>query len=55
MHLKKNFDDLEVLKDIPSQTVVIFNVTGFEIAVKTDYKTGRSTIKDKNKKKDNKY
>ncbi|WP_024859854.1 DNA polymerase III subunit delta [Ruminococcus flavefaciens] len=41
---------IEVLKDIPSQTVVIFNVTGFEIAVKTDYKTGKSTIKDKNKK-----
>ena len=41
---------LEVLKDIPPQTVVIFNVTGFEIAVKSDYKTGRSTIKDKNKK-----
>ena len=40
----------EVLKDIPSQTVVIFNVTGFEIAVKTDYKTGKSIIKDKNKK-----
>lgn len=41
---------LEALKDIPSQTIVIFNVTGFELSVKTDYKTGRSTIKDKNKK-----
>lgn len=41
---------VEVLKDIPSQTVVIFNVTGFEISVKNDYKTGKSIIKDKNKK-----
>ncbi|SFW13185.1 DNA polymerase III subunit delta [Ruminococcus flavefaciens] len=41
---------VEVLKDIPEQTVVIFNVTGFEISVKTDYKTGKSIIKDKNKK-----
>ncbi|MBP5378198.1 MAG: DNA polymerase III subunit delta [Ruminococcus sp.] len=41
---------IEVLKDIPSQTIVIFNVTGFEIAAKTDYKTGKSIIKDKNKK-----
>lgn len=40
----------EALNDIPGQTVVIFNVTGFEIDVKTDYKTGRSIIKDKNKK-----
>ncbi len=41
---------LEAIKEIPSQTVVIFNVTGFEIAVKSDYKTGKSIIKDKNKK-----
>ncbi|SHM32319.1 DNA polymerase III subunit delta [Ruminococcus flavefaciens] len=41
---------METLKDIPPQTVVIFNVTGFEIAVKSDFKTGRSVIKDKNKK-----
>lgn len=41
---------LAVLKDIPPQTVVIFNVTGFEIKVQRDYKTGRNTIKDKNKK-----
>ena len=41
---------MEAIKDIPSQTVVIFNVTGFEIAVKSDYKTGKSTIRDKNKK-----
>ena len=41
---------MEVLKEIPSQTVLIFNVTGFEIGLKTDYKTGKSTVKDKNKK-----
>ncbi len=41
---------MEALKDIPPQTVVIFNVTGFEIAVKADFKTGKSIIKDKNKK-----
>ncbi|MCR4640005.1 DNA polymerase III subunit delta [Ruminococcus sp.] len=41
---------VDVLKDIPEQTVVIFNVTGFEINVKTDFKTGKSIIKDKNKK-----
>ena len=27
---------IEAIKDIPPQTVVIFNVTGFEIALKTD-------------------
>ena len=41
---------MEAIKDIPDQTVVIFNVTGFEISVKADYKTGKSIIKDKNKK-----
>lgn len=41
---------IEILKEIPPQTVVIFNVTGFEISVKTDYKTGMSIIKDKNKR-----
>ena len=41
---------MEALKEIPKQTVVIFNVTGFEISAKTDYRTGRSIIKDKNKK-----
>lgn len=41
---------LEAINDIPGQTVVIFNVTGFELDLKTDYKTGRSTIRDKNKK-----
>ncbi len=41
---------LEILKDIPRQTVVIFNVTGFEIKVQRDYKSGQNIIKDKNKK-----
>ena len=41
---------IETLREIPPQTVVIFNVTGFEIGVKNDYKTGMSIIKDKNKK-----
>ena len=41
---------LDAIKEIPPQTVVIFNVTGFEIAVKRDYKTQKNTIKDKNKK-----
>lgn len=41
---------IETIKEIPPQTVVIFNVTGFEVAVKTDYKTKKNTIKDKNKK-----
>lgn len=35
---------LEILKDIPSYTVIIFNVTGFEI------KTKKGKITDKNKK-----
>ncbi|MDD7515815.1 DNA polymerase III subunit delta [Ruminococcus flavefaciens] len=41
---------VDVLKDIPQYTVVIINVTGFEISVKTDFKTGKNIIKDKNKK-----
>lgn len=41
---------LSVLKNIPDQTVVIFNVTGFEVKVQMDYKTRRNVIKDKNKK-----
>ena len=41
---------MDALKDIPPQTVVIFNVTGFEVPVKNDFKTGKSVIKDKNKK-----
>jgi DNA polymerase-3 subunit delta len=41
---------LETIREIPDQTVVIFNVTGFEIALKTDFKTRKTYIKDKNKK-----
>ena len=41
---------IEAIKDIPPHTVVIFNVTGFEIAVKTDFRTKKNTIKDRNKK-----
>ena len=44
---KKLFD---VIKDIPPMTVVIFNVTGFEIKTKFDRKAGRQVIADKNKK-----
>lgn len=44
---KKLFD---AIKDIPAQTVVIFNVTGFEISIKFDWKFKRNVIKDKNKK-----
>lgn len=41
---------LSVLKSIPEQTVVIFNVTGFEVKVQRDYRANRNVIKDKNKK-----
>ncbi len=41
---------LETLKNIPPQTVVIFNVTGFEVKVQRDYRTNQNVIKDKNKK-----
>lgn len=41
---------LEVLKNIPPQTVIIFNVTGFEVKVQRDFKTNQNIIKDKNKK-----
>lgn len=41
---------LAVLKNIPPQTVIIFNVTGFEVKVQKDYKSGQNIIKDKNKK-----
>ena len=40
----------EVIKDIPPMTVVIFNVTGFEIKTKYDRKAGGQVIADKNKK-----
>lgn len=42
---------LAVLKDVPDQTIVIFNVTGFEIEVQFDYKTKRNVIKSKDKNK----
>ena len=41
---------LEAIKEIPPQTVVIFNVTGFEVECKYDYKSKKNIIKDKNKK-----
>lgn len=41
---------IEILKNIPPQTVVIFNVTGFEVKVQKDYKSKQNVIKDKNKK-----
>lgn len=41
---------LETLKNIPPQTVVIFNVTGFEVKVQRDFRTNQNIIKDKNKK-----
>ncbi len=41
---------LDTIKDIPPYTVIVFNVTGFEVAVKEDWKTKKRTITDKNKK-----
>lgn len=41
---------LDVLKNIPEQTVIIFNVTGFEVKVQRDFRSGQNIIKDKNKK-----
>ena len=41
---------LEALKEIPDYTIVIFNVTGFEVAVRRDFKSGINIITDKNKK-----
>lgn len=41
---------LEAIKDIPDYTVVIFNVTGFEVAVRRDFRSGETIITDKNKK-----
>ena len=39
------------LKNIPDQTVVIFNVTGFDIEMQWDYKAKRNVIKSKDKNK----
>lgn len=41
---------LDAVKDVPPQTIVIFNVTGFDIDIKYDYKSKQNVIKDKNKK-----
>lgn len=41
---------LEALQDIPEYTVVIFNVTGFEVKTRRDFKSGANFITDKNKK-----
>ncbi len=41
---------IETLKNVPPQTVIIFNVTGFEIKTKFDYKKKCRVITDKNKK-----
>ncbi len=41
---------LEAIKDIPPMTVLIFNVTGFEIKTRYDRKAGGQVIADKNKK-----
>ena len=41
---------LEAIKEVPQNTVVIFNVTGFEVKTKYDKKTRKQQIADKNKK-----
>ncbi len=41
---------LEAIKDIPDYTVVIFNVTGFEVGTRRDFRSGETIITDKNKK-----
>lgn len=41
---------LGIMKNIPEQTVIIFNVTGFEVQVQRDFRSGQNIIKDKNKK-----
>lgn len=41
---------VELLKNIPPMTIIIMNVTGFEIKTKFDYKTKSRVIADKNKK-----
>lgn len=41
---------LEALKVIPDYTVVIFNVTGFTVPVKRDFRTGEVKVTDKNSK-----
>ena len=41
---------IEVMKGIPEYTVVILNVTGFEVKVREDFKTHKRSVTDKNKK-----
>ena len=41
---------VEVLKNIPEHTVIIFNVTGFEPKTKLDRRSNTRSITDKNKK-----
>ncbi|HRR75535.1 MAG: DNA polymerase III subunit delta [Ruminococcus sp.] len=41
---------LETIKELPPQTVLIFNVTGFELKTKYDSKVRGRVIADKNKK-----
>ena len=41
---------IEVLKTVPEYTVVILNVTGFEVKVREDFKTHKRSVTDKNKK-----
>ena len=41
---------IDTLKNVPSQTVMIFNITGFEVKTKYDRKAGGRVISDKNKK-----
>lgn len=45
--IKQLFD---ALKEIPPQTIVIFNVTGFEVKVKVNIRKNQRTVNDKNKK-----
>lgn len=51
-HTAEDFNKklIEVLKAIPEYTVVILNVTGFEVKVREDFKTRKRTVNDKNKK-----
>ncbi|MBQ6944947.1 MAG: DNA polymerase III subunit delta [Ruminococcus sp.] len=39
------------LKNIPDQSIVIFNVTGFDVEMQWDYKAKRNVIKSKDKNK----
>lgn len=41
---------IEILKNVPDMTIVIMNVTGFEVKTRFDYKTKQRVIADKNKK-----